>query len=145
MADPQDIIRECSEARAVAANAGDCHKFVEAVAAALRVVLTGTADQVMAQIAGPGWSQHGTDGAAAAAAAEAGDLVIGGMTSERLGDAHGHVVVVVAGPLAHGRYPTAYWGSLNPRVRPDGGLGKTINFSFSEVDRDGVVYASRPV
>lgn len=27
-------------------------------------------------------------------------------------DAHGHVVVVVPGTLAHGRYPSAWWGSL---------------------------------
>jgi hypothetical protein len=40
---------------------------------------------------------------------------------------------------------TAYWGSLNPNIREDGGLGKTINFSFSAADRDAVVYASRAV
>ncbi len=27
-------------------------------------------------------------------------------------DKHGHVVVLVPGPLSHGKYPTAYWGSL---------------------------------
>jgi hypothetical protein len=31
-----------------------------------------------------------------------------------------HVVVVVDGPLAHGKYPTAYWGSLH-------GIGKKIS------------------
>lgn len=145
MALPEDIIRVCREKREIAANANDCHKFVEDVAAAFTVTLTGTADDIMAQIAGPGWMQHGNDGVAAAEAAAAGGLVIGGMTAQALGSAHGHVVVVVDGELNRGKYPTAYWGSLNPNIREDGGLGKTINFSFSTADRDKVVYASRAV
>jgi len=107
--------------------------------------MTGNADQIMTQISGSDWTQHGDDGIAAATAAAAGELVVAGMTSQALGSDHGHVVIVVAGPLNRGLYPTAYWGSLNPRIRPDGALGKTINFSFSEDDRDNVVYASRVV
>jgi hypothetical protein len=84
-------------------------------------------------------------GKAAKEAAVHGALVVGGMTSQALGDAHGHVVIVVKGPLALGRYPTAYWGSENAAIRPDGALGKTINFSFSTADRDNVVYASRAI
>jgi hypothetical protein len=99
----------------------------------------------MGQIAGPGWAQHGDDGVAAAAAAKAGQLVVAGMTSQALGSAHGHVVIVVDGPLNRGLYPTAYWGSLNPSIRPKGAVGATLNFSFSEADRDDVVYASHSV
>jgi hypothetical protein len=145
MAQSEDIIRVCREIRAVSANANDCNKFVTAVAGGFNVTLLGTADEIMAEITGQGWTQHGKSGAAAAAAADAGELVIGGMTSEALGDAHGHVVVVVKGELNRGKYPVAYWGSLNPRIRPDGALGKTINFSFTEDDRDNVIYASRIV
>jgi hypothetical protein len=145
MARPAEIIEACRDMRAVEANANDCHKFAAAVAATFGVTLVGTADQIMAQIQGPGWTQHLTDGAAAAAAAAAGELVIAGMTSQALDDAHGHVVVVVEGELNRGKYPVAYWGSLNERIRPNGGLGKTINFSFSTLDRDNVIYASCPV
>ncbi len=145
MAQPEEIIRICREMRTVPENADDCHKFVSAVAAKFNLSLVGTADKIMREITGPDWTQHGHDGAAAAAAAAAGELVIGGMTSEALGDAHGHVVIVVKGGLNRGKYPVAYWGSSNERIRPDGALGKNINFSFSEEDRDNVVYASRPV
>jgi hypothetical protein len=145
MARPEEIIRVFREQRAIPENANDRHKFVEAVAAKFGVGLTGTAADVMEQIEGEDWTQHRTDGIAAAAGAAAGKLVIAGMTAESLGDAHGHVVVVVDGDLNRGKYPTVYWGSLNPRIRPDGGLGKTINWSFSEGDRDNVIYASRDV
>ena len=53
----------------------------------------------------------------------------------------GHVVIVVKGPLARGKYPTAYWGSLNPAIRADGGVGTTINFAFNTKARDRVTYA----
>ena len=49
----------------------------------------------------------------ASEAARNGALVVGGMTSEALGDAHGHVLIVVKGPLAVDEYPSAYWGSEN--------------------------------
>ena len=145
MALPQEIIRVCREQRAIPENADDCHKFVEAVAAKFDVLLAGTADDIMAQIAGPEWTQLGTDGVAAADAADAGELVIGGMTARALGSAHGHVVVVVQGELNRGKYPTAYWGSLNPNIRDAGERGTTLNFSFSQADRDEVIYASRAV
>jgi hypothetical protein len=50
--------------------------------------------------------------------------------------AHGHVVVVVQGSLAHDLYPTDYWGQL-------GGVGKkdmTLNWAWTAGDRDNVVY-----
>ncbi len=145
MAEPEDIIQVCRDMRAVQANANDCNLFAKAVCAKFNVVLTGNADAIMGQIAGPEWTQHGNDGVAAAAAATAGELVVGGMTSQALGGAHGHVVIVVDGPLNRDLYPTAYWGSLNPSIRPNGAAGTTLNFSFSAGDRDNVVYASRSV
>jgi hypothetical protein len=54
-------------------------------------------------------------------------------------------VIVVSGQLNRGKYPAAYWGSENSSIREDGGLGKTINFSFTPADRNEVVYASHSV
>jgi hypothetical protein len=54
---------------------------------------------------------------------------------------HGHVVVVVSGLLANGKYPSAYWGRL-------GGIGdknKTINWAWRAGDRDHVIYAARAI
>jgi hypothetical protein len=143
MVTPEDINACCREKRTVVANANDCNHFVKAVCGEFGITLVGSADPIIAQITGPGWTHHGTSGPRAAAAAAAGELVIGGMSSTALGDAHGHVVVVVDGPLDRDKYPTAYWGSLNPRIRDAGAAGTTINFSFSQADRDKVVYASR--
>jgi hypothetical protein len=145
MANANNIINACKQARKVPANVDNCNLLVLDVAARCRVSLHGTADEILGQITGPGWKQLGNDGVAAGAAAAAGDLVIGGMTSQALGGEHGHIVIVVSGQLNRGKYPRAYWGSENPRIRDDGGLGKTINFSFNKEDRDKVVDASHPV
>jgi hypothetical protein len=128
-------------------NQNDCHEFVIAVASQFKITLTGTADDIMKQIKGPGWTSLGYDGIAASNAAKAGKLVIAGMTSEDLDDDNGHVVVVVAptGALGHKKYPYAYWGSLNPGIRPNGGAGTTINFSFDLKHRDKVFYASTDI
>ena len=56
------------------------------------------------------------------------------MTFRALGDAHGHVLIVVRGHLANGKYPTAYWRSENA-LTVFGGLGKTANFSEQPLDR----------
>ena len=95
----------------------------------------------MREVTGPPWKQLGHDGVKASAAAANGTLVVGGVTSQALGDAHGHVVIVVKGPLAHGKYPTDYWGKSEPCNSSDGGLGTTLNFSFNTNDRDGVTCA----
>ena len=69
--------------------------------------------------------------------AEAGYLVIGGLKAA----GHGHVVVVTSGPLAHGKYPTAYWGHLGSV----GAKAKTINYSWNATVRDKVRYfAAKP-
>ena len=69
--------------------------------------------------------------------------MIGGLRGDRQAhpSAHGHVVVVVPGPLNRGRYPTAWWGSLAGRPDKD----KTINWAWSEADRDKVVYAAHRI
>jgi len=91
------------------------------------------------EIAAAPWSPV-ADGPTAAAQAAQGRLVIAGLNGadQQEPDAHGHVVVVVQGPLAHGSYPTAYWGQL-------GGVGKkdmTLNWAWREGDRDHVIYGA---
>jgi hypothetical protein len=139
MASAEEIIEACSEARGVAASVKNCNEFVIAVAAKCG---SGSVEMptIMSE-AGPPWEQLGHDGIAASTAAAKGALVVGGMTSQALGGAHGHIVIVVKAPLARGKYPTAYWGSQNPRIRAGGGVGTTIDYSFAASDRDRVTYA----
>ena len=144
MTGADDIIEVCKQARKVTANVDHCNMLVLDVAARCGITLHGNADQILGEIGSAGWRRL-NDGVAAGVAAANGDLVIGGMTSEALGGAHGHVVIIVKGPLNRDKYPTAYWGSENPSIREDGGLGRTLNFSFTPADRDKVVYASHPV
>ena len=123
------------------AHIGDCSGFARAVADRVGIVLEGNADAIadLLEAESGGWTKL-AGGPAAAAAAGSGKLVLGALRGDRqeVPDAHGHVVVVVAGPLNRGLYPTAYWGSLagNP------GKDKTINWAWTEADREKVVYAA---
>ncbi len=123
------------------AHIGDCSGFADAVAKAVGVNLTGNADTITDTLrsGADGWTTL-TDGAAAAAAAGEGKLVIGGLKgSEQANpDPHGHVVVVVPGPLNRGKYPTAWWGSLGGSPAKN----QTINWAWTEADRDKVSYAA---
>ena len=137
MATGQDIIDACEAEWDV--HQSDCSGFARAVAARLGVTLTGMANDIVGEIAAAPWSPV-ADGPTAAAQAAQGRLVIAGLrgADQQVPDAHGHVVVVVQGPLAHGLYPTAYWGQL-------GGVGKkdmTLNWAWREGDRDHVVYGA---
>jgi hypothetical protein len=133
-----DQVKEACEA-CFDAHAGDCSGFVRAVTSQLGVQLHGLANEIVDTIRdGDDWTPL-SDGIAAAQAAAAGKLVIGGLKGSEQGrpDPHGHVVVVVTGPLAHDAYPSAYWGRL-------GGTGdkdKTINWAWNAEDRDKVSYA----
>jgi hypothetical protein len=122
------------------ANKSDCSGFVKDVATALGVSLSGQANDIVEQISGPGWINL-ADGKAAKKAADEGRFVIAGLkgSDHETPSAHGHVVVVVSGPIVKEQYPTAYWGTL-------GGTGeraKTINWAWKSVDRDKVKYACR--
>jgi len=137
MATAQDIVNACEAEWD--AHRSDCSGFARAVAARLGVTLTGMADDIVAEIATAPWSTI-ADGPTAAAQAAQGRLVIAGLNGadQQVPDPHGHVVVIVAGPLAHGLYPTAYWGQL-------GGVGKkdmTLNWAWRAGDRDHVVYGA---
>jgi len=118
----------------------DCSGFVKAVCARLGVPMTaGQADAIVDYIkAVPSGFYPLPSGVAAAAAAQAGELVIGALRSNEHEPSrnNGHVVIVTGEPLAHDLYPTAYWGTL-------GGVGRkatTTNYAWREGDRDRVRY-----
>jgi hypothetical protein len=122
-----DRVKDACEA-CFDAHSDDCSGFARAVARQLGVTLTRLADDIVDTIsAGAPWAPL-ADGVAAAQAASDGRFVIGGLRGDEQAnpDPHGHVVVVVAGePLAHGKYPFAYWGKL-------GGVGEkdqTVNWA----------------
>jgi hypothetical protein len=79
------------------------------------------------------------DGVTARASAQAGKFVMAGPKGSEQAhpDVHGHVVVVVDGPLAHNAYPSSYWGSLGGQP----GRNQTLNFAWAVEDRDRFSYA----
>jgi hypothetical protein len=122
------------------AHKADCSGFVIAVGARLSATIQGDANAIAQALSAGGVWQKLADGVAAAAAAQAGKFVVGGLAgaAQAVPAAHGHVVVVVDGPLNRGKYPSAYWGRL-------GGVGakdQTINWAWSTADRDNVIYAA---
>ncbi|MGO9517973.1 MAG: hypothetical protein ACLPND_13085 [Candidatus Korobacteraceae bacterium] len=146
--DPQQIIAVC-EAN-WDAHKFDCSGFVKAVATALNVTTftpDDNANDIVDKLHAAGdWVALPTgDGAAAKEQADAGLLVIAGLegADQVIPDEHGHVVVVVTGPLdaAHHQYPTAYWGSLAGHPAK----AQTINFAWRAVDRDKVGYFAKAV
>jgi hypothetical protein len=136
MADP--VTAAC--VRQFPAHSGDCSGFVRAVGADLGVAIKGMANDIVDTLrAGGAWIKL-ADGPTALASARAGRLVVAGLRGDEQAtpNTHGHVVVVVDGPLARDLYPSAYWGQL-------GGTGaacKTINYAWTAQDRDRVTYAA---
>jgi hypothetical protein len=116
----------------------DCNSFVKTVASSLGISLHGNADSIVDQISMTPW-QSLSDGVSAKHAADAGRFVVAGLRGREQysWSPHGHVVVVVAGPLAHGFAPSAYWGHL-------GGIGArhtTINWAWNHNDLGSVHYS----
>ncbi|HZK90768.1 MAG TPA: hypothetical protein VFC56_11520 [Stellaceae bacterium] len=138
-----DPVKDACEAN-FDAHSGDCSGFAKAVAGELGVTLTGLANNIVDTIRNdPQWTRL-ADGIVAGQQAAAGKLVIGGLKgSEQANpDPHGHVVVVVAGtPLAHGKYPFAYWG----RLGSVGSKDQTVNWAWNTQDRDKVTYAAHDI
>lgn len=134
--DPQAIIDICEQNWD--AHKSDCSGFVKAVATALGVTLTGLANDIVGEIQGDQWVTL-ANGVAAKANADQGFFVIGGLAGadHMPPQEHGHVVVVVTGPLAHDLYPAAYWGSLGSVGMKD----QTINYAWNAESRDKVIYA----
>jgi hypothetical protein len=124
------------------ANSGDCNAFVLAVASVLGATgLAAPADAIVDTItSSPDWRVL-QDGVEAKQAADAGQFVIAGLRGAEHNPPrdHGHVVVVVSGGLAQGKYPTGYWGSLGSTPYKN----TTINYAWNAADRDSVHYAAR--
>jgi hypothetical protein len=133
-----DSVRAACEAQ-FAAHSGDCSGFVIAVAATFGIDVRGQANDIVDMIrTDPNWQVLPNGPAAAGAAATR--LVLAGLRGDEQVEHsnHGHVVVVVPGPMARNLYPSAYWGQL-------GGTGaefETTNWAWSEHDRDRVTYAA---
>ncbi len=95
----------------------------------LKVPLSGNADAIVARIKLGPWEAL-TDGRAAKNAADSRRFVVAGLAAalhQPPGD-HGHVVVVVSGPLdsRHRKYPMAYWedlAGLARKTKPSTGRG----------------------
>ncbi len=138
MANAQRIINACEAA--FEANKDDCNKFVKAVAAKFDIQITGNANAITDAIQGAGWTQL-ADGAAAAAKAADGHLVIGGLkgADQATPSDHGHVVVVVKGDLEHDKYPKAYWG----RLGGTGSKNEGVNWAWRKTDRDNIKYGAK--
>jgi hypothetical protein len=133
-----DRVRDACEA-CFEAHKNDCSGFARAVAEQLGVPLQGLADQIVDTLrSGEGWTIL-ADGIAARASAQAAKFVMAGLkgSEQTHPDPHGHVVVVVDGPLAHDAYPSAYWGSLGGSP----GKNETLNFAWTTADRDRISYA----
>lgn len=126
------------------ANKGNCNKFVMAVASEFNVTLSGLADDIVDQIQTDGWIKL-NDGIDAKNKADEGLFVVAGLkAADTIPKAvHGHVVVVLSGPLAQDKYPTAMWGSL-AGILPSPGKD-TINYSWNRASRDRVIYAARQI
>ena len=138
---PDRVQQACEDC--FAAHQGDCSGFVKAVASKLDVTLTGLADDIVETIRAGGEWKPLANGVAAAARARDGKLVIAGLKGSEQAhpDAHGHVVVVVDGPLARDAYPSAYWGKLGGT----GSKNKTLNFVWNADDRDEISYAEHDI
>ena len=110
----------------------NCSGYVKDIAKELGVNFSGQANDIVDQVQKLPWKMV-KSGLDAKLQAINGMFVVAGLKD----NPHGHVVIVVPGPLAHGKYPTAYWGSL-------GGVPKkntTINWSWNKQDRDQVIYS----
>jgi hypothetical protein len=137
----RDIIALC--VRHLPLHPSDCSGFVRAVANDCGVLLTGDANTIVSQLRRSGRGLP--DGQTARRFASKGDLVIAGAQAP----GHGHVVVVVDGPINMGRYPYAFWGqyrgvTLNG-VTYNMGLTRghgTVNWAFGKDSRDSLVYAA---
>jgi hypothetical protein len=94
----------------------DCSGFVKAVASEIGITITGQANDIVDQLSGLGWSRC-KNGIDARQKALEGNFVLGGLKSAP----HGHVVIVVRGPLAHGNirlHIGEAWVGLGKRMPP---------------------------
>ena len=147
----QKIIDTCQDVfDNVAGAKSDCNKFVKAVCAKFNVNPFDdgdNADAITDDIRDSGWCGHNgwtqlaNDPRKAKDAADRGELVVAGATGGDVGQAHGHVVIVVSSEALWKGYPYASWGKL-------GSVGKTdtkMTVAFKLADLPKVSYMSKAV
>jgi hypothetical protein len=127
------------------ANSTDCNHFLKAVAQTLGVTFfdaSWNANRIVDELMrvatySPSRWQALASANDARAAAEAGNFVVAGTRGSDTGDVHGHVAVVVAGPMHPTRHvPHGYWGRL-------GGVGAkncTLNWAWLVKDLSALKY-----
>jgi hypothetical protein len=130
----ETILAACR--RYYSAHRDDCAAFLRAVAADLGFSLTGNADALVAELS-RSWTRLTRE--QAIAAAEAGQFVVVGLRSRDFNPPgnHGHVGVVVPGPLRHGLYPPVWCGSIG-HVPSSGNL--SVSGIWRVADRNRVLY-----
>jgi cell wall-associated NlpC family hydrolase len=116
----------------------DCSGFIRAVARELGYTLTGNADDLVSELERR-WTT--IDRAQAIEAAAAGTLVIVGLKAADHNPPrrHGHIAVVVDGPLYHGKYPRVWCGSIGGSAGQSEG-NKSVGEVWRRTDRDNVSY-----
>jgi hypothetical protein len=140
----RDIIAVCQ--RYIRLYPNDCAAFVRAVASDCGVLVSGDANSIVDFIQ---TGRRLSNGQAARQAAAAGDLVIAGVR----GTKHGHVVIVVDGPMNTGKhpgkYPYAFWGQYhgvrigNTELNAGFTRGNgTLNYAFNDLALNSLVYAA---
>lgn len=134
----QAVIDSCE--REIDKHLKACNEFVIAVGADVGVKIAGLADQIVDTLRGGGAWERLDGGVEAAERAKGNWLIVAGLKGREQAhpSSHGHVAVVVPGDLAHGKYPTGYWGSLGGEP----GKNKSLNFAWNADDRDKVTYAA---
>lgn len=86
----------------------DCSGFARAVAADFGITLVGDANH-LAEALETRWASASSPREAGRLAG-LGKFVIAAKAEPK--GRHGHVAIIVKGPLSHGEYPPGYWGSL---------------------------------
>jgi hypothetical protein len=142
----RDIIAVCQRLIRIPKLSNDCAAFVCRVASDCGVPLAGDANMIVGLLNA---GLRLPNGQAAKHAAANGDLVIAGVQAP----GHGHVVVVVDGPMNQGRnpgkYPYAFWGQYYGFKSGDKefnigftrGHG-TLNYAFKGAQLNSVFYAT---
>lgn len=122
------------------AHRDDCSGFLRAVAGELGYPLSGNADAIVDHLAGS-WRVLTRE--QAIAAVERGELVIVGLKAADHDPPrnHGHVGVVVPGPLYHDLYPRMWCGSIGS-AQSQG--DKSVGEVWRRTDRNNVHYYGAP-
>jgi hypothetical protein len=124
----------------VTPNKDNCSGFVKSVAGKLGVPLPATADaDGLAEALAASWTRL-KSGAEAARSAATCHLVLAVLKGADHNPPrhHGHIGVVVAGPLYRDTYPTLWCGSLGGQAQSQG--DKSVGEVWNRADRDSVGY-----